>query len=461
MDIVKAHMARPGLRILLVLNKPNREIPIMEAIRREVLALAPDARVELHELVRPDFNAFVLRFRPHVILTYPFTCVGFSRWFYVFKLLLRCRVVCLRAEGVVDLSSQRSIDWATGYDTYGPGLVDAELFWGPRVAAVIGANLVRQGKLSGLERVRSVGYVRLESYFDPGVKPRALPGAIERFLDGAPRGRTALFITGFHMANYTRADLLRAADLDAEHRLDELLGWVEATKRLRASWIQMVRQVALDNPDLRLLLKKHPIEQASDYDALAGLQNLTFVHQDIEIQDLVGRCGLFLHYGSTAAVDAYLSRIPTVLIESDDWRAAGFSDLGWPATYRCDVAEVPAFVARHARTPMPFETSADVARVLHDVFSIEPGRPYRPAAEIAAILVSDERVASPVNDPWFWRAVLTQPARSMQGRARRLVAWLREGRWGERREEHHEVLAGRPGLDGETTYPLPAGARRA
>lgn len=81
----------------------------------------PSARVELHELVRPDFNAFVLRFPQHVILTYPFTCVGFSRWFYVFKLLLRCRVVCLRAEGVVDLSSQRSIDWATGYDTYRAG----------------------------------------------------------------------------------------------------------------------------------------------------------------------------------------------------------------------------------------------------------------------------------------------------------------------------------------------------
>ena len=41
------------MKILLVLNKPNREIPIMESIKREILAINQDAVIEIKEMCAP------------------------------------------------------------------------------------------------------------------------------------------------------------------------------------------------------------------------------------------------------------------------------------------------------------------------------------------------------------------------------------------------------------------------
>ena len=111
------------------------------------------------------FNGTSSRYKPDVILTFPFTCTGFAAWYYVFKLFFRCKILSLRAEGVVDLSSEYNIQWAIGFDHYGSRLVDYELFWGSQVAEAIGRNLLKQGKLSSMDRVKIVGYPRLEPYF--------------------------------------------------------------------------------------------------------------------------------------------------------------------------------------------------------------------------------------------------------------------------------------------------------
>lgn len=375
------------MKILLVLNKPNREMPIMEAIKREVLALDPRAQVEITEMVAAGFNKFVFAFRPDVIMTFPFTVEGFSRWYYLFKVLLGSRIVSLRAEGVIDFEYDYSVQWAVGFDDYGDTLVDCELFWGEKMARVVGGELLRQGKLSSMERTRVVGYPRLESYFRNGDAPAAvLPERLACRLAAYPRSRTLLFITGFHLANYTRQNLFDAGDLNAEEMIDELLEAVERSKRFRAAWIESVTRAATENPDALIVLKKHPIEKREDYEHLSALPNVLFVYEDIQVEELIPHASVFFHYGSTALADAYLTGIPAIYVYSPD-NQQWYTDLGWPSSRRVHVGDVPATVRDVLEHGLAFERTPEVDRVLHEIFNIAPGRAYAPAREIAKVLL--------------------------------------------------------------------------
>ena len=410
------------MRILLVLNKPNREIPIMESIKREILALRPDAEVEIREMCTPGFKRFVFKFRPEVIMTFPFTCVGFSRWYYLYKLFLGTKIISFRAEGVIDFSNEHNIEWAAGFDSYGKSLVDYEVFWGEKVASVVGNILLEQNKLSSLDRIKVFGYPRLEKYFSSRIQSKpVLPKRIADRLTGYSKEKVILFITGFHLANYTKQNLFDAKDLDAENRLDQLLEAVEISKQFRADWVRNVIDTARKNPDLLFVSKKHPIEKREDYSALETIENVLFIYEDIEVHDIIPYAGLFFHYGSTALVDAYLSEIPAVYIYSKknkEW----YSDLGWPASARVAVDEMASIIRKYLSGDVAFERTTAVKQILKDIFNIEEDKPYNPSREIAKLLLgSDKAQRVPLSDWFLWKALLAGSINSVIFAAARTV----------------------------------------
>jgi surface carbohydrate biosynthesis protein len=397
------------MKILLVLNKPNREIPIMESIKEQVLCLRPDAVVEIREMCTAGFNGFVFKFKPDVILTFPFTCEGFSAWYYLFKVFLGVKIISLRAEGVVDFSNEYNVQWAVGFDKYGKNLVDNELFWGEGLAQVVGRLLMRQGKLSSMERVKVVGYPRLETYFEENSKQSpAMPLRIKQQLANYEKARIVLFITGFHLANYTKQNLFDAKDLDAENKLDELLEAVEISRRFRSEWIANIIAAATENSDALIIAKKHPIEKREDYIAFEGVDNILFIHEDIQVDEIVPYAGIFFHYGSTALVDAYLSKTPAVYVYSKK-NKHWYSDLGWPASMKIEEQETPQVVRKFLAGEISSATDdSRIKQVLKDIFNIEEGKPYKPSMEIAKIIldpVPPQKIQ--IYDPYFLRVIVS------------------------------------------------------
>lgn len=373
------------MKILLVLNKPNREIPIMESIKKEILLLDSKANVEIQEMCTPVFNRFVFKFKPDVILTFPFTCEGGSRWYYIFKYFLKSKILSLRAEGAVDFSSEYNVDWSVGFDKYGASIVDQEVFWGEKLATVAGRKLVGQRKLSSMDRVKIVGYPRLETYFNNVPKP-VLPSRISDKISRYEKNRRILFISGFHLANYSKQDLFDAKDLNAENKLDELLEAVEITKKFRSDWTRKVITVADENPDSLIILKKHPIEKKEDYKTLENKHNLLFIYEDIQIDEIVPHVGIFFHYGSTALIDAYLSKVPAVYVYSNK-NKHWYSDLGWPSNKRIEVEEINSAVKEYMDGKIYYESSPAIQKIMYDVFNLTEGITYEPSKEIAKLLL--------------------------------------------------------------------------
>jgi surface carbohydrate biosynthesis protein len=396
-------------RFLFVLNKPNRELAIMNAIKREILALAPGSEVK----VLPYDAAFmeeVLAFRPHVMMTFPMTSVGLAAPYYIFKHLFGTKVVCFRAEGIVDPTSPQSVANHIGYDRYGPTLVDYEIFWGPGPAKLIGDALVANRKLSSTSRVKSFGYPRLERYFGvpppPGNAP--LPGSMHSRLAAFGRERTILFATGFHFANYDREMIFAAKDLDAENRCDWLLEMIEEVKRFRARWLDGLRAAAAENPDLLLVLKKHPIERKEDYAALESLPNVLHVWQDIDIGDLIEHAACFFHYGSTSLADAYLAKVPAVYVHGATERCREwFPDMGWPSMRAIPVDQIAEAVREFRAGHIVHDVNQPgIKEVLRFNFNVREGGDYRPSRQVAELLLRDggvQRVS--LLDPHMWRAL--------------------------------------------------------
>ncbi len=407
-------------RVLMVLNKVERELGVMNAVKREIAALRPEVEVRILPYDAKFYHE-ALAFRPDVVLTFPMTSIGLAEPYYVYKFLFGTKVVCFRAEGIIDPDSEQSLANHTGYDRYGSRLIDYEIFWGPGPAALIGRALVDQRKLSSLDRVKCVGYPRLERYFGaPAVEGSVpLPAAVTARLSQHGRERTVLLATGFHFANYTREMIFAAKDLDAENRCDELLGIIEEVKRFRAGWIEAVRVAAAQNPELLFVLKKHPIERREDYAALESIPNVLYVWQGVDIGDLMERAGLFVHYGSTSLADSYLARVPAVYLHSREPRCRDwFPDMGWPSARSAPCDQLPALVREFRDGRVAMEDSPALRHVLEFNFNIRPGAPYRPSREMALLLLGEEpaqRVGA--LDPHLWTAL----ARYCYLRLRRLV----------------------------------------
>lgn len=382
----------------------------MNAIKREIARLAPQTEVKVLPYDH-NFMDEVLAFEPDLMLTFPMTSVGLAAPYYVFKHLFGTKVVCFRAEGIVDPASPQSVSNHIGYDRYGPKLVDYELFWGPGPAKLIGDALVACRKLSSASRVKCFGYPRLERYF--GV-PQAqgnvpLPDFMQAKLAAYGRERTILFATGFHFANYTREMIFAAKDLDAENRCDWLLEMIEEVKRFRATWLAGVRRAAEENPDSLFVLKKHPIERKEDYAALEEIPNVLHVWQDVDIGDLLERSAFFFHYGSTSLADAYLAKVPAVYVYGRSERCREwFPDMGWPSALAVASDRIPETVKELLSSKaVQTEHEPTIKGILEFNFNIREGEAYQPSRGIAEFLLQDDvgqRV--PIWDLHGWRALL-------------------------------------------------------
>src|SRR5690349_2087003 len=122
LDVIEEVVVR---RILLVLNRPNREMSTISSIKREILVQSPNTEVQIIPYDHM-FASAVKKFRPDVILTFPMGSAGVARSFYLFKLYYCMRVLCFRSEGILDPNVPANVAGHIGFDRYGSRLIDAE-----------------------------------------------------------------------------------------------------------------------------------------------------------------------------------------------------------------------------------------------------------------------------------------------------------------------------------------------
>jgi hypothetical protein len=168
-----------------------------------------------------------------------------------------------------------------------------------------------------------------------------------------------------------------------------------------------VRYSASTHRNLLFVLKKHPNEGRADYVDLESEPNIIFIADDVDLGDILEHASLLVHYGSTAAAEAYLANVPTVYAHSSDpvlqdW----FPHMGWPSSLSIPIDNFDLAIQQLIQGKLSGGASKDVSRVLEWNFNIRHGVEYKPSQEIAAFLLEEGRGQRiPIRDRYMWASL--------------------------------------------------------
>lgn len=407
---------KPRGKILFVINLPAREMNTIERIVSALEEIDQKIQTDIVEYLSPTFLTDVLEANPDILVTYPFTAIGLSQRFYIIKFLLNCCVVTFPAEGLLSSTSSSYISRMTGFDRYGKVLVDHAIFWGTKSAKFIGDELLNTGRISSRNRLHPMGAPLYEAYFElKKAVHQMLPPDIAAKIGRYDRKNICLFLTGFSLAYYTNKDLIVAGDLidsydqnKAKKHLDEMKLSRSRVKVYQSLWMEAMESVADMHHDFLFIVKIHPHEMKihrnkniHPYKVLEGYSNILLVDGDTYISEILSYCGILFHYGSTAMLEAYLSKVPSCYLYVDELRGEGpdAHALHQLSTLSSDIRNVSSIVAEHKKSPIEFTQQPEVETYLKDSLNMVPSQPYHPSKRIARFLLSLVREQSQLISP--------------------------------------------------------------
>jgi surface carbohydrate biosynthesis protein len=375
-------------KILLIMNYKEREYNHFSLIKKRIERIDPSAEVLLLDWRERYFTRRAILFRPIAVLTFPFTSVGLSRVYYLLKFFFKTKIITLRTEGILDLEAknfEKNLDFFEGFDRFGPRLVDYDLHWGADMAIPMGKRLLKNKKISSLDRVKVVGYPRLEW----GIANASCLSNDQCFYEKKypDKKNRILILTGFQLADYTEADLFLAGDLDANENLDALKKTVYVTKYYRDSIIDTVNKLAVKFPEYLFIIKLHPLEQESTYKSVLKCENVFFPSKLQDILSLVNWSACVLHYGSTSIADAYIAKTASVLYRSRQYPGY-YGNSTWPNTSVATLEDLTVFFEEEIATGnVMFISSPKMESVLLGSYGYVREVEFVPTLRIAELLL--------------------------------------------------------------------------
>lgn len=118
--------------------------------------------------------------------------------------------------------------------------------------------------------------------------------------------------------------------------IDDILVYLDKNKEEGIEWLvkqrdfveKCLKTLIENNPDHLFILKKHPRENfesdmrdsRNEMTQLTHYPNVLYIKDEVEIQDLIGICDLWMAFESTSIMEAWLLNVPTLLLnEIDDF----------------------------------------------------------------------------------------------------------------------------------------------
>jgi len=390
-------------KIILVINKLEREKRSMEMIKNKLIYLNNNVEVKIIHSLDKQFFPTLITFKPDIVVTFPFTAVMTSTRYYILKYLLNFHLVVLRTEGLILICDEFHLNLMTGKEQYGNNIVDYEIFWGAESAKIIGNILLQQNKLSHKNRIKYFGAPSFENFNVPDTLPDDIQSKLRLF----EKEKTLLIATGFHYAEYSEADIINAGDLvekNSQNFINEYVNWLsflDKCKLFRYMWINIIDLCAKQNPDMAFVIKNHPLEinvikvknRPDPYACLKKHNNVILINRPLPVKDIIQKCGVLFHYGSTTMLEAYLNGVPSVYVESKDIRKVDgsinpFGVMDIPSTISIDILQLPDFINSLMNRPVHFEESEKIDTFLERQVCFSKNVPYRPTESIATFLLS-------------------------------------------------------------------------
>ena len=111
---------------------------------------------------------------------------------------------------------------------------------------------------------------------------------------------------------YKNIERIRGYELsqDEIEEFEKMADYKLRTNQVRVEWI---KQYAMENQDINIIVRPHPSEKTSEWEELFKGYNNIIVNKDYSINVWLGSADLLIHDGCTTALEAYISRVPSII----------------------------------------------------------------------------------------------------------------------------------------------------
>lgn len=267
-------------------------------------------------------NAY--KYSPDMIITFLPRTSHVSDFLTLMKYMNHSIIIAIPTEGLMSLDYNQ-MQRLVGLNSYSANLVDYYYFWGKSMADQAGKALLEQKKVLSRDQIRVFGYLPYEKDMIKRYR-KSSPILKEIVKKKDEYERTVMFVTGFMGADITIEEMAIEGSLNIRDKdaIELCRKRIEINKYYRDNYIDILKRSAEKYKNIFFLVKMHPVEIESMarggkglYDELKQYSNIMLLDKPEPISNFLDYIDLFIHYGSTAALEAYIYKIPTVQLIND------------------------------------------------------------------------------------------------------------------------------------------------
>ena len=307
--------------------------------------------------------------------------------FTMVKLVHQCRWVSIPPEGFMSLE-QENMRIYIGFNKQPVSLLDQVLFWGDGIAKAAGQLMLEQGKISSSRRMGVFGYLPYEKalikkYAEETEQVRSVKEKAARY------SSVVMALTGRMAVPLKQGEIETFYDPADKEQNENIRKRFIASEYYADKYIQLLEYIAENNKETLLVVKLHPADvrqmtslspENTRYHKLWTMDNVAVIDESVQISVYFDSVDYMIHYGSTAALEAYIYHIPTIGILNDhpDTQFDSFGGGNLYADKEFVLSEKEAISECIRRKPA-FVRNEKTENVLNCYMNYREGEEYRPS----------------------------------------------------------------------------------
>jgi len=313
----------------------SRDIYWAKYLKNKILDTFPNAIIKITTFDNIIETVFAAGFRPNKVLTFTLRDDFSVACITAIKKYSNASVIAYENEGLMNFDDELFINKRIGNSPRSLELIDLYYYWGKKPAKVSSEILLKKGFIKDINQVKFCGYINYEMSSED-IFNSLSPSEVSNYLEIKKicgNKKIILVLTAFALCEYEDKQFREDGEILSDNE-DEIHNYAEKTrnklKSYREKYVDFINYISSKYPDSMLIIKPHPAEYYTNgcieyYKEKLKEKNIIVLDYPLLMGSLLSISNLVLHYGSTAALEAYIRNIPTVLFKDKDY--AGNSDL--------------------------------------------------------------------------------------------------------------------------------------
>ncbi len=381
-------------QILLLYYMEEREL-VINKIMSDCIT---EAELADEVIIRPAYEAIkeLYNYAPDLVISFfprdEYSCQLFTAC----KLLYECTWIAIPNEQYCNLTED-NMKIILGYNTIPRTLIDYCLFWGPDIKKYGTSYLLKKNELTSANRAKVFGYFpyeldRIRVYYKETYETKRIEEDKKKY------SKVVMIVTGVMVREATYEEYIAqsAVDLSDDAKIQEIKREIFSNNYYTDKYIKMIRNLSEELKDTLFLVKLHPVdvriiksgEKLARFEGIIGQSNIDMITEANPISQYMDNVDVFIHYGSTSSMEAYVHKIPSILLSNDCdvYTKSVYGSLEYNGADQIIPVSDTRLLVEAIKNPPKIRKDSMVAKNAYSIMNYRDGFDYKPSESFINIL---------------------------------------------------------------------------